>query len=180
MEPPEMINAGKLVLKRWEPAWADAAAVAVRESLPELKPFLPWATDSYDAEASRTFIEKSVEDWDEGTTFNYGIFTAVGDLVGGIGLMTRMGPAVLEIGYWMRTVYTGHGYMTAAVEALTRVALTLPGIERVAIRHDVANAASAAVAIKAGFVEVSRVDREPDALGETGTDVIRERRADLH
>jgi ribosomal-protein-serine acetyltransferase len=180
MEPPEMINAAELVLKRWEPAWTDEAAVAVRESLPELKPFLPWATDGYDAEASRTFVEKSVEDWDKGVTFNYGIFTVVGDLVGGIGLMTRMGPAVLEIGYWMRSAYTGRGYMTTSVEALTRVALTLPGIERVAIRHDVANAASAAVAIKAGFVELSRVDREPETPGETGTDVIRERRADLH
>jgi ribosomal-protein-serine acetyltransferase len=180
MEPPEMINAGELVLRRWEHAWADEGSVAVRESLPELKPFLPWATDGYDTEASRTFIEKSVEDWDKGTTFNYGIFTAGGDLVGGIGLMTRMGPGVLEIGYWMRTAYTGRGYMTAAVEALTRVALTLPGIERVAIRHDVANVASAAVAGKAGFVEISRVNREPEAPSETGTDVIRERRAGRH
>src|SRR3954471_4303792 len=163
MEPPEMINAGELVLKRWQPAWAGAATVAVRESLPELKPFLPWATDGYDAEASRTFIESSVEDWDKGTAFNYGIFTAEGDLIGGIGLMTRMGPGVLEIGYWMRTAYTGRGHMTAAVQALTRVAFTLPGIERVAIRHDAANAASAAVAAKAGFVEVSRVPREPEA-----------------
>jgi len=53
MEPPEIISAGELVLKRWEPAWADEATVAVRESLPELKSFLPWATDDYDAEASR-------------------------------------------------------------------------------------------------------------------------------
>jgi ribosomal-protein-serine acetyltransferase len=175
-----MINAGELVLKRWEPVWADETTAVVRESLPELKAFLPWATDAYDIEASRTFIETSVENWGSGTTFNYGIFTAVGDLVGGIGLMTRMGPGVLEIGYWMRTAYTGRGYMTAAVEALARVALALPDVERVAIRHDVANAASAAVAAKAGFVEVSRVDREPQAPGETGTDVIRERRADLH
>lgn len=180
MEPPELINVGELVLKRWEPAWADEATVAVRESLPELKPFLPWATDDYEAEASRAFIEKSVEDWGKGITFNFGIFNAAGDLIGGIGLMTRMGPGVLEIGYWMRTAYTGRGYMTAAVEALARVALSLPGIKRVAIRHDAANAASAAVAAKAGFVEVSRVDRAPEAPGETGTDVIRERSADLH
>jgi RimJ/RimL family protein N-acetyltransferase len=179
MELPESVHAGQLVLKRWEPAWADDATVAVRESLPELKPFLPWATDDYDGEASRAFIETSAADWAMGTTFNYGIFTAGGDLVGGIGLMTRMGLGVLEIGYWMRTAYTGRGYMTAAVEALTRVALTVPGVERVAIRHDVANAASAAVALKAGFVEASRVDREPKAPGETGTDVIRERRADM-
>jgi len=171
-----MINAGELVLKRWEPAWAGEAIAAVRESLTELKPFMPWATDAYDLEASRAYLEKSVADWDEGTAFNYGMFTATGELVGSIGLMTRMGPDVLEIGYWTRSPYAGRGYMTAAVEAVTRVAFTLPGIERVAIRHDAANAASAKVAIKAGFVEVRRVEREPEAPGETGTDVIRERR----
>lgn len=90
--------------------------------------------------------------------------------------MTRMGPGVLEIGYWTRTPHAGRGYMTAAVDALTRVALTLPSIERAAIRHDAANAASAAVATKAGFIEVERLNREPEAPGETGTDVIRERR----
>lgn len=39
------------------------------------------------------------------------------------------------------------------------MAFTLPGIHRVAIRHDVANAASAAAAVKAGFAEIERVNR---------------------
>lgn len=177
MEPPEKIDAGELVIKRWQPAWADDAASAVRESLPELKRFLPWAHDGYDADASRTFITMSVDNWAAGEEFNYAIFTRAGDLIGSIGLMTRMGPGVLEIGYWMRTPYTGRGYMTAAVEALARMALTLPGIDRVAIRYDAANAASAAVAVKAGFTEVERIEHEPEAPGETGTHVILERRA---
>jgi 4a-hydroxytetrahydrobiopterin dehydratase len=177
MQPPETIDAGELVLKRWQPEWADEAVAAVRESLPELKPFLPWAGDDYDAAASHAFITTSLSGWDEGREFNYAILTTAGDLVGSIGLMTRMGPGVLEIGYWTRTSSAGRGYMTAAVNAVAGVALTLPGIDRVAIRHDAANAASAAVAAKAGFTEVERIDREPQAPGETGTDVIRERRA---
>jgi RimJ/RimL family protein N-acetyltransferase len=177
MEPPETITAGELVLRRWQLVWTAEATAAVRESLPELTPWLPWATDEYDIEASRAFLESSIEDWAKGTAFNYGIFAPDGALAGGIGLMTRMGPAVLEIGYWMRTAYTGRGGMTAAVEAITEVALALPGIERVVIRHDAANAASAAVAAKAGFAEVERVASEIGAPGESGTDVIRERRA---
>jgi RimJ/RimL family protein N-acetyltransferase len=177
MEPPEMINAGDLVLKRWEPAWAAAATEVVRESLPELSPFLPWATAAYDEAASRTWIGSAVEHWDKGEEYHYAIFTAVGELAGGIGMMTRMGPGVIELGYWMRTRFAGRGHMTAAVGALTRVALTLPGIERVAIRHDAANGASAAVAVRAGFVETERVARDREAPGETGTQVIHERRA---
>jgi ribosomal-protein-serine acetyltransferase len=177
MEPPEMINAGELVLKRWEPEWAAESTVAVRESLPELQAYLAWAHDGYADEDSRDFIERSLANWAGGTEFNYAVFTTIGELVGGIGLMTRMGPGVLEIGYWTRTAYAGRGYMTIAVNALTRVALSLPGIERAAIQHDASNAASAAVAAKAGFTEVSRVEREPQAAAETGTMVIRERRA---
>jgi ribosomal-protein-serine acetyltransferase len=156
MEPPEMINAGELVLKRWEPAWSGELAAAVHESVPELQPFLPFATDEYGLAEARTYIEGSVASWATETEFNYAIFTAVGDLIGSIGLMTRPGPGALEIGYWMRTPWAGRGHMTRAVKVLTRVALTRPGIERVVIKHDPANAASAAVAAKAGFVETGR------------------------
>jgi ribosomal-protein-serine acetyltransferase len=159
-----MINAGELVLKRWEPDWSGELAAAVQESRAELQPFLPFATDDYGLAEARSFTERSVANWADGTEFNYAIFTAVGDLIGSMGLMTRPGPGVLEIGYWLRTPWTGRGLTTAAVRVLTRVALTLPGVERVIIRHDRANGASAAVAAKAGFVESER----------DGDDVIRE------
>ena len=176
MELPETISAGELVLKRWEPAYAEQAAKAVRESLPQLKPFMPWAHDGYEVEESRSFIELSARQWAEGTAFNYAVLTAAGTLVGSCGLMTRMGPDTLEIGYWIHSGHTGRGYATAAVTAVTRVALAMPGVDRVAIRHDVANPASGAVAAKAGFTEVERRQRKPEAPGETGVDVIWERR----
>lgn len=167
MDVPEMINAGELVLKRWEPEWAGEVFAAVQESLPELKPFLPWAHDGYRVEDGRVYLEMSAKGWADGTEFNYAIFTTTGDLIGSIGLMTRLGAGILEIGYWLRTPWAGRGHMTAAVSALTRVARTLDGVERVVIRFDAANAASARVAAKAGFVEVSREEREPTAPGET-------------
>ncbi|MCM4076160.1 GNAT family N-acetyltransferase [Paractinoplanes hotanensis] len=176
MEPPEMINAGELVLKRWAAEWAPAATDAVRDSLPELRQFLPWATDGYGLEESRDYIARSRAGWDDGTQYNYAIFTTVGELAGSIGLMTRMGPGVLEIGYWTSTPFAGRGYMTTAVRALSRVALTLPGIERVAIKHDEANKASGAVAVKAGFEEVAREVRDAEAEGESGTTIVRELR----
>ncbi|MET0414442.1 MAG: GNAT family N-acetyltransferase, partial [Actinoplanes sp.] len=149
--PPETIEAGDLELRRWDLRWTAEATAAVRDSLPELKPFMPWASDTYDDAASRTYIESSVTKWAEGTEFNYAIFTASGELAGSIGLMTRMGPGILEIGYWMRTPFTGRGHMTTAVGALSRVASALPGVDRVVIRHDAVNVASGAVAEKAGF-----------------------------
>lgn len=171
-----MINAGDVVLKRWEPAWAEELTKTVRASVPELVPFMPWAYDGYDVEDARAFLDMSENQWEEGTAFQYAVFTAVGDLVGSCGLMTRMGPGVLEIGYWIHSDYAGRGYATALAKALARVALAMPDIDRAAIKHDAANPASGRVAAKAGFTEVERVEREPAAPGESGLEVIWERR----
>ncbi len=175
MQPPEVVEAGDLVLRRWQVQWAEQASAAIVESLPELTVWLSWAKDGHTPAASKEFIERTSGEWDNGTDFNYAIFTSTGELVGGIGLMTRRGPGVLEIGYWLRSSYSGRGYMTAAVKALSDAALALPGIDRVHICHDAANGASGAVAAKAGFVEVERIDRVPETPGDTGIDVVRER-----
>ncbi|MBB2947445.1 RimJ/RimL family protein N-acetyltransferase [Actinoplanes lutulentus] len=177
MEPPEMINAGQLVLKRWEPNWAGELTAAITESLPELKPWLPWATDAYDFAESMAYIERSVDSWAKGDEFNYAIFTTIGELIGSIGLMTRPGPGALEIGYWLRTPFAGRGHMTAAVRVLARVALTLPGIERVIIRYDAENVASGKVAEKAGFTETQRITLDPETPIGSGTEIIRELRS---
>ena len=49
------------------------------------------------------------------------------------GLHRRIGPAALEIGYWLHPDYPGRGYATKAVSALTEAALSLHHINRVEI-----------------------------------------------
>ena len=56
-----------------------------------------------------------------------------------------------EIGYWCRTGYTGHGYITEAVKATTFLAIDTLGAGRVEIRCDPRNHMSARVAERAGF-----------------------------
>lgn len=165
-----------MVLRRWETRFAEAAADAVRASIAELTPFMPWATAEYDVDAARGYVSQTAQQWRNGEAFDYAVFTRSGDLVGSCGLMARMGPGVLEIGYWIRSGHTGRGYATQAADALARVGLAMPGIERVVIRHDVANPASGAVAAKAGFTEVDRVPHERTAPGESGEYLIWERR----
>jgi RimJ/RimL family protein N-acetyltransferase len=171
-----MINAGDLVLKRWEPEWAEELTTSVRASLPELMPFMPWAHDGYEAQDAQAFLELSAKQWEEGTAFNYAAFTPLGEIIGAVGLMTRMGPGVLEIGYWINSAHTGRGYATRAAKVLADVGLRMPGIERLAIKHDAANPASGKVAANAGFREVERVEREPQAPGESGVEVVWELR----
>lgn len=58
---------------------------------------------------------------------------------------------MFEIGYWGRTTYSGHGYVTETVGALRDYAFQQLHAQRVFIRCDTDNEASASVARRAGF-----------------------------
>jgi ribosomal-protein-serine acetyltransferase len=174
--PPEQIDLPELTLRRWRSEWAEALSEAVQASLPQLRPFMPWATDDYGLADSRDYIARSVDEWDRHESFNYAILTARGEVIGSAGLMTRMGEGVLEIGYWVHSAHTGRGHATATARALADVTLSLPGVDRAAIRHDATNTPSRRVAEKAGFARVGEIAKEPAAPGETGVDWIWELR----
>lgn len=156
--PPESVPADGVDLIRWRVEWASSLASAVEASLPELVPYMPWATPAYGLGDARTYINGSAVDWDAGISWNYAIRTHAGEVVGSTGLMTRLGPGVLEIGYWLQSDRAGRGYATAVARALAATGLAQPGIDAVVIRHDAANLASGRVAEKAGFARVATVD----------------------
>ncbi len=70
-----------------------------------------------------------------------------------------------EIGYWVRTSLQGQGYITEAVNGITKFAFELLGAERMEIRCDARNERSAAVARRAGYVQEAKLrceSRAPD------------------
>ena len=175
--PPESVSTDLVDLVRWRAEWASVLASAVEASLPDLAPYMPWATPAYGLGDARTYIDSSIGDWDAGRSWNYAIVTRAGEVVGSTGLMTRMGPGVLEIGYWLHTGHAGRGYATAVARALADVGLAQPGIGTVVIRHDAANVASGRVAEKAGFVRVAAIASTIDVPEGSGIEVRWERRA---
>src|SRR4051812_19614922 len=88
-------------LRRWTLEDVEAQVAAVNASLDHLRPWMPWAAEAATAESAGTFVRESIQQFDEGTAFNFAICTAAGEIVGGAGLMARQGPGVLEIGYWV-------------------------------------------------------------------------------
>jgi RimJ/RimL family protein N-acetyltransferase len=180
MEIPETIDASPITLQRWTTDRAEDMDRAVRESLPELMPFMFWATEDHDLDSSKGYLERSYSEWDSGENFNYALLTPEGEVVGSCGLMSRQGPGVLEIGYWVHSEHAGKGYATAAVVALCEVGLCKPGINRVEIHHDVDNPASGRVAAKAGFHEVGPIEVSRKAPADSGTHLVwARRRVDL-
>ena len=168
--PNELIEHAPVTLRRFRAEDVDALFQAVTESLDELRPWMPWAAD-YSRASAGEYLAGSVKDWDEGTAYNYAIMT--GDaLAGSIGLMTRCGPGGLEIGYWVRSAYTGRGLATAATAAVVGQAFGLPGVDWVEIVHDELNVASGQIPRKLGFTEAGRRPLDIHPPSGTGTGVV--------
>jgi ribosomal-protein-serine acetyltransferase len=168
--PDEVIEYGPVTLRRYRADDVDAIVQAVTDSADHLRPWAPWAAD-YTRASAQEFLAGSDQGWDDGTVYNYAITT--GDvLVGGIGLMARIGPGGLEIGYWVHHAYTRRGLATAATAALVEQAFQLPGVDRVEIVHDELNVASGGVPRKLGFTEVGRRPMDIPAPAGTGVGVL--------
>jgi ribosomal-protein-serine acetyltransferase len=142
----------------------------VTESLDHLRPWMPWAAD-YSRESAAGFLAKAARDWADGTAYTYAM-TCGGAVAGACGLMARIGPGGLEIGYWVRQGYTRRGLATAASAALVEQAFRLPGVERVEIVTDELNEASAGVPRKLGFTQAGRRPLDPPPPAGTGVGII--------
>ena len=168
--PGEVIERGPVTLRRWQLDDVDALFGVVTESVGHLRPWAPWAAD-YSRETAEEYLAGSVKRWDEGTEYNYAI-TTQGALAGNIGLMARIGPGGLEIGYWVHRAYTRRGLVTTAAAALVEQAFRLPGVDRVEIVHDELNVASSGVPRKLGFTEVERRPLAEPSPGGSGVGVV--------
>jgi ribosomal-protein-serine acetyltransferase len=156
-----------LVVRPYDEDDAAALQQAIDESREHLRPWMHWIRDEpMSLDQRRAWIrERSAGDE------HYGLW--LGDrVVGGCGLHRRLGPAALEIGYWVHPEFTRRGVATAAVRRLCEIAFARPGIDRVEIHHDRANVASGRVAAAAGFTRVGEGTREPDAPAHEGVEVI--------
>jgi len=168
--PDEIIDRGQVRLRRYREDDLDALIEAVTDSLDHLRPWMPWAAD-YSRRAASEFLAASARNWADGSEYNYAIVTD-GTLAGGAGLMARIGPGGLEIGYWVRHGYTRRGLATAASAALVEQAFRLPGVDRVEIVHDELNVASAGIPRKLGFTEVERRPIDIRAPAGNGIGVV--------
>ena len=150
---PDSILTERLLLRCWKPDDAPLLKTAIDANLAHLQPWMPWAMaepSPLDVIAGR--LEKFAADFADGVDWAYGIFTPDGDAVlGGTGAHSRIAADGLEIGYWIDAAHTRRGYATEAAAAITRIIFTLPSMQRVQIRCDPNNLASAAVPRRLGY-----------------------------
>ena len=167
--PPTEIIAPPVVLRSYRGDELPALCEAATASLEHLRPWMPWASVEPLEPGLSDFIRESVAKFRRGENFNYAIWDdSTSLLVGGAGLLPRLGPGRIEVGYWVRVGWLRRGIATAAARALTSAAFGMPGIEEVRIHCDEANVASAGVPRRLGFGLLRTVEDHVDAPAETG------------
>jgi ribosomal-protein-serine acetyltransferase len=123
---------------------------AVKESLQELKPWMSWATDSYNELTAREYITIARARWEEHTFYGFAI-TRENEILGACTL-SSIHPIYhfCNLGYWVRTSQHGQGIAGRAAKLAARFGFENLGLIRVEIVIAVQNQASIRVAQKIG------------------------------
>ncbi|GAA3307713.1 GNAT family N-acetyltransferase [Nonomuraea dietziae] len=142
------LSTDRLILRTWTAA--EVAAVLDGRMLAH------WAED-FPAEGDRVIAGLFGEH--PGWLGEYGhrqiVERSTGLVIGSIGLFWPPSDGTLEIGYGVVASRQGHGYASEATRALTRFALTAPGVHTVSAEVELSNPPSLRVLEKAGFQRYS-------------------------
>ena len=178
--PPEQLSCGPVRLHRWTLEDLPGLAAASQESWLHLRPWMPWAQNEPDERASLPFLQSAEQQWAAGQAFEFAIRASrLGeDVVGSCGLMRRIGPGGLEIGYWVHAAHTRCGLATAAAAALTWLGVHLQDVTHLEIHVDAANLPSRGVAAKLGYQHIGSRPHDRDLPGESGQDEVWQLTAD--
>ena len=143
---------GRVLIRPYRAEDIGAMYEAVRESVAEVSPWLPWCHAGYTIEETTAFVMARDEAWKNDEAYAFGVFDAgSGNYLGGVGLnfINRIHQCA-NLGYWVRSTQTGRGVAAAATRLAARFALEQLRLQRVEILAAVGNHASQRVAEKAG------------------------------
>ncbi|WP_339838372.1 GNAT family N-acetyltransferase [Paenibacillus sp. FSL R7-0272] len=155
LEFPESFDTERLTIR--SPQWGDGADVneALRESVEELRPWLPFAENIPTLEESEASVRKARLRFLERSDLMLHLRDkATDEFVGSSGLHRMDWNArSFEIGYWVRTSRSGEGLVTEAVRGIEQFAIVHLQANRLEIRCDARNVRSASVAKRLGYTQ---------------------------
>ena len=140
-----------VIIRPYELKDFEAVYGAVRASMAELTPWMPWCHPGYSIDESRNWIEGQIPAFAQGKAFEFAIMSVSGGYLGGCGL--NQIDAVnrrANLGYWVRSSVAGHGVASAAVKLIRSWGFENTDLIRLEIVIAVENRASRRVAEKTG------------------------------
>ncbi|MEU0398302.1 GNAT family N-acetyltransferase [Streptomyces sp. NPDC006208] len=135
-----------LILRDWTEA--DLAAMTELFGHPDIAYWTP-IVSPFDDAAARARLNRDRQLRAEGTTILLAITVDGGAPLGEV--MLRRAPEGTEIGYAVGPAHRGRGLAARAVRVMSAYAFEQLGVEQVILELEAENAASVAVATKAGF-----------------------------
>lgn len=162
---PERIDTARLHLRPPRPGDGPAFLDALLETLPALRRFLgalSWVAADPDADAAERFCRQAHANFAARTDLPFFVFErTTGQLLGAAGLhRTVWATPKTEVGYWCRSRRSGEGFVTEAVEAVSRYAFEAIGAVRIELVTDRENLASRRVAERCGYTLEGILHRE--------------------
>jgi RimJ/RimL family protein N-acetyltransferase len=166
--PPE-VKTTRLVLRAFRPSDAPALKAAIDANLDHLQRWMLWAMNEPSTlEMLEERLALFAEQFVAGPEWGYAMYRHDEPaIIGSVGVHARIGARALEIGYWVDCRQTRRGYATEAAAALSTLALSFPDVDRLEIRCDPLNVASAGVPRRLGYRHVTTLEK--DAVTPQGT-----------
>lgn len=130
---------------------AEALFALTDENRTYLKEWLPWLGAVTTVDATRRFIDLTLDNFAKGTALHE-VLLYQGEIVGVLGFNTiDKTNGIGRIGYWLGEAYTRRGLMTAAVADLLLLGFQELQLQRVEIRCATENRRSRAIPERLGF-----------------------------
>ena len=145
------LSDGVIALRAWTPADVPAIVEACQDHEIPRWTLVP---SPYGEAEARAFLRRVASGRDDGVRATFAAVDAAdhGALLGSAGLQAiDWEQRAADLGYWVAAPARGGGVATRAVELLVEWAFDSLGLERVELRTNEGNAASQAVAARAGF-----------------------------
>lgn len=151
---PRAFQSERLLLRCPLPGDGAAVNVGILESLAELRPWMEWAEHPPTVSETEADQLAARADFLRGTRLRFLMIERAGGEFAGVTVLHTIDWSVprFELGYWCCTSFTGQGYATEAVRAVTRFAFQHLAAERLEIRCDALNRPSTRVAERAGYL----------------------------
>ncbi len=146
------LESGPVILRPYRKADAARLYEAACQSTAEVFPWLPWCHPDYSLDESRSYIQGTIQAWRDDTLFEFTMNDPTdGSFIGGCGLsdINRVNRTA-NLGYWVRTGWTGRGVATAATLLLAEFGIKRASLTRIEVLAATGNRASQRVAEKAG------------------------------
>jgi len=127
----------------------DANSIYEHVKDPEIVRYTLNIPHPYPKDGAKKFIEDSIEKWNEGTVYRFGI--VIDNQVVGICDLKEDEDKVMVLGYWLGKKYWGQGIMSKAVKAVVKFGFKELKRHRIKVTHIEDNKSSQRVIEKAGF-----------------------------